>query len=98
VVQLPVWRVSVGAPETALLYLDPVTGAPTGYVDRAARRARWLRDAPHSFDYGFLNNRRPWWDLVMLPLLCSGLVSAGTGLWMAIRRWRPRARRMAPRA
>ncbi|HEV8196726.1 MAG TPA: hypothetical protein VGP87_08820 [Gemmatimonadales bacterium] len=85
---LPVWRISFADREASRLYLDPVSGTPLAFVGRAARRARWLRDAVHSLDLPALNNRRPLWDLVILPLLACGLVLSGTGVWLALRRWR----------
>ncbi len=85
---LPVWRASLHDRNGTLLYFDPVTGAPTGFVDRAVKRARWLRDGLHSLDFGFLNNHRPLWDLVMLPLLFGGLLVSGAGLILGLRRVR----------
>lgn len=92
-VPLPVWRMTFREPGAALLYLDPITGAPVAFVSRAAKRARWLRDAVHSFDYRALNNHRPLWDLVMLPLLLGGALLSGTGLVLMLRRARAAVRR-----
>jgi hypothetical protein len=83
---LPAWRIRYADGENSALYLDAINGTPVGFVDRAARRSRWLRDAIHSFDYPALNNRRPLWDLVILPFLLAGSVSAFTGVWLLLRR------------
>jgi len=85
---LPAWRITFADNERTALYLDSINGTPVGFVNRSARRARWLRDALHSFDYPALNNRRPLWDFVVVPLLLAGSVSAFTGVWLLIRRVR----------
>jgi hypothetical protein len=85
---LPAWRVSFGGPSHPTVYLDAVTGSPVGFLNPAARRTRWLRDALHSFDYPALNNRRPLWYVVVFPLLLGGLVSATTGVTLLVRRVR----------
>jgi hypothetical protein len=85
---LPAWRVSFGDREESRLYLDPVSGRPTGFVDGGTRRSRWLRDALHSFDFRLLSTRKPLWDIVMLTLLAGGVLSSGSGLLLALRRLR----------
>jgi hypothetical protein len=85
---LPAWRIGFSDGEHSALYLDAINGTPVGFVDRSARRSRWLRDAIHSFDYPALNNRRPLWDLTILPFLLAGSVSALTGVWLLLRRVR----------
>jgi hypothetical protein len=85
---LPAWRVTFGDREASRLYLDPVSGRPTGFVDRASRRSRWMRDALHSLDFRALALRRPLWDVVMLTLLAGGLLSSGSGVLLVIRRFR----------
>jgi hypothetical protein len=87
-VHLPAWRVTFGDREASRLYLDPVSGRPTAFVDRAGRRSRWMRDALHSFDFRALARRRPLWDVVMLVSLTGGLLSSGSGLLLALRRLR----------
>jgi hypothetical protein len=85
---LPAWRVTFGDAEASRLYLDAMSGRPTAFVDAAARHARWWRDALHSLDFRFLATQRPLWDIVMLTLLAGGLLSSGTGVVLALRRWR----------
>jgi hypothetical protein len=55
-------------------------------VDAATRSWRWWRDGLHDLDLPALNNKRPWWDLVVLPLMIGGTISAITGLWLLVRR------------
>ncbi len=88
---LPVWRVSFGDARHSVVYVNTFTGEPTGFVDPVVRRWRWLRDGLHTFDYPALNNKRPLWDFVVLPLLAGGFLSACTGVLLAFRR----AKRMA---
>jgi hypothetical protein len=75
--ELPVWRVSLG---------DPDASALVGYVFTTSRVYRWLRDGLHTFDFPAINNKRPLWDLVLLPLMIGGSIAAFTGVWLAIRR------------
>ena len=90
---LPAWRVRFADRERRALYLDAVSGTPVGFVDGDSRRTRWLRDALHSFDYPFLNERRWLWYVVVLPLLFGGLVSTGSGVVLLVRRTRAMQRR-----
>ncbi|CAN5805460.1 PepSY domain-containing protein [soil metagenome] len=85
---LPAWRVTLRDPARSVLYLDPVDGMPTGFVDGRTRRTRWLRDALHSMDYPALNSRPFAWRAVLLPLLAGGAISAITGVVLALRRLR----------
>ncbi len=89
---LPAWRVAFDDANHSVLYLDTVTGVPVGFVDSDVRSWRWWRDALHDIDLPALNNNRPWWDLVVLPLMIGGVVSAITGVWLLLRR----LKRMAP--
>lgn len=83
---LPAWRVTLGDAERSTLYLDTVTGTPTGFVTADTRLWRWLRDGMHSLDFPTLIERRPLWDLLVLPLMAGGLLSAATGGWLLVRR------------
>jgi PepSY-associated TM region len=83
---LPVWRVRFADRERSTVYLDAVNATPTGFVNRAVRRSRWLRDALHSYDYPALNHRRLLWYSIVLPLLLGGLASSGSGVVLLVRR------------
>jgi hypothetical protein len=87
-VHLPAWRIMFADANRSVLYLDTINGSPVGFVDASVRRLRWFRDALHSFDYPLLNNRRPLWDLVVLPVLLGGALIALTGAVLLIRRVR----------
>lgn len=83
---LPAWRVAFGDRAGSVLYLDTVSGWPTGYVDTEVRWYRWLRDGLHSLDFPGLVTHTTAWELVVLILMLGGTVSAATGLWLAGRR------------
>jgi hypothetical protein len=89
---LPVSRVTFDDAAHSVLYLDAVSGEPTGFVDDEFRRWRWMRDGLHSIDFPGINGRRPLWDLIVWLLLLGGTFSAATGVWLA---WR-RVRRLVP--
>lgn len=89
---LPAWRVSFADPTSSAIYLDAVSGKPVGYVDTETRWYRWLRDGLHSFDFPGINDKRPLWDLVLLPLMLGGTIAAFTGVWLLVRRLRRMAR------
>jgi hypothetical protein len=88
---LPAWRVAFADGAHSTVYLETVSGAPVGFVDDNSRTWRWIRDAAHTIDIAALNDHRPLRDLVLLPLLLGGTVSAATGVWLLLRR----VRRMA---
>lgn len=101
---LPVWRAVLADAETTRLYIDPASGQIVRAFDRGGRGFRWLQDGLHSLDFPVLR-QRPWWDLVVLPLLAAVTLVCATGTWMAwnkVRRdlrrvWWRRARRRACR-
>lgn len=89
---LPAWRVRFSDPGHSTVYLETVSGRVVGFVDDASRNWRWWRDGLHSLDFSWLNNRRPLWDLVVLPILLGATAAAVTGVWLLTRRWRRIAR------
>jgi hypothetical protein len=86
--RLPAWRVAFADPEQSTVYLDVVSGKPVGFVNTESRTYRWLRDGLHSLDFPVLNDKRPLWDLVLVPLMLGGTVAAFTGVWLVLRRLR----------
>lgn len=84
--RLPVWRARFDDDARSASYLDVVTGEPVGFVDADTRTWRWLRDGVHSLDFPALVANRPWWDVVVLPLMIGGTLSALTGVWLCVRR------------
>ena len=90
---LPVWRAVLADAEATRLYIDPVSGRLLRAVDRNGRAFRWLQDGLHRLDLPLLR-RRPWWDLVVLPLLAAVTFVCGTGTWMAWNKVRRDVRRL----
>jgi len=85
---LPAWRVEFADADHSAIYLDPVSGKPIGFVNSESRIYRWLRDGLHSFDFPGVNDKRPLWDLVLIPLMLGGSIAAFTGVWLLVRRVR----------
>lgn len=83
---LPAWRVTFDNPERSQVYLDSVSGRLVGYVNTDTRVWRWARDGLHSLDFPALLNRRPLWDVVVLPLMIGGTIASFTGVWLVVRR------------
>lgn len=55
----PVWRVLLQDAEHTSVYLDPVVGLPTAWIDDNVRRWRWWREGLHDFDFPALLNKQP---------------------------------------
>lgn len=90
---LPVWRAVLADAEKTRLYIDPTSGQIVRAFDRNGRGFRWLQDGLHSLDFPVLR-KRPWWDLVVLPLLAAVTLVCATGTWMAWNKVRRDVRRM----
>jgi len=92
---LPVWRLRFGNADDAAdlwLHVDGRTGQPLARLDRSARAERWLYHGLHSWDFDLLLQRRPLWDLLMLPALALGTALSMTSIviaWRRLRRQRP---------
>jgi len=95
-IHLPAWRVAFDDPLRSVVYLDTVSGSPVGFVDTDTRLGRWLRRGMHSLDIPGVVNRRPYWDLIVLPLALGGTLCAATGGWLILRRVR-RMTKVLPR-
>lgn len=97
--RLPVWRAVLKDGEQTRLYIDAASGQLLRAFDRNGRSYRWLQDGLHSLDFPVLR-KRPWWDLVVLPLLAAVTLVCATGTWMAwnkvLRDWRRWRRRRRP--
>ncbi len=91
---LPVMRVQYGDPRATWLYLDPYRGIIVRREERSSRVNRWLYHGLHSFDFPFLYNRRPLWDVVVIFFILGGITSAVTSAAPALRRLRRHTRRL----
>jgi hypothetical protein len=92
---LPVLRVRYGDPQRTWLYFDPRHGTIARKEERLSRLNRWLYHGFHSFDFPFLYDRRPLWDIVVIALSAGGLLLSMTTITAAWRRLRRHARRVA---
>lgn len=84
-VRLPVWRAVLADPQATRLYIDAVSGTLLRGVDGTGRAARWLWNAPHSFDLPGLR-QGPLRYILILPLLAAVTLVCGTGAWMGMRK------------
>lgn len=91
---LPVLRVRYDDPQQTWLYIDPRHGAIARKEERLSRINRWLYHGLHSFDFPFLYNRRPLWDIVVIACSIGGLVLSATTIVTAWRRLRRHGRRL----
>ena len=91
---LPVLRVQYADPRATWLYLDPNRGIILRKEERSSRVNRWLYHGLHSFDFPFLYNRRPLWDIVVIFFILGGITSAVTSAAPAWRRLRRHTRRL----
>lgn len=91
---LPVLRVRYLDEERTWLYFDPHRGTITAQ-QRVSRLNRWLYAALHEFDFPYLYNSRPLWDIVVILLSIGGIVASGSTLWPTVRRLGRHGRRLA---
>jgi hypothetical protein len=77
---LPVLRVRYNDPPRTWLYFDPSRGAVVRKEERLSRLNRWLYRGLHSFDFPFLHQRRPLWDVALITLSVGGIVLSMTTL------------------
>lgn len=85
-VELPVLRVKFSDSAKTWVYISPRTGEIVGLSDSRRRLYRWFYDGLHRWDFGFLINHRPFWDLWMWAWLIPGLVVAVSGVVIGVRR------------
>ena len=82
---LPVIRVRMGDALDSRYYVDPKTATVVGSYSTRDWVSRWLYHGLHSFDFPWLINHRPLWDIVVLTLMLGGTALCVTSLVMA---WR----------
>ena len=93
---LPVLRLQFGDPERTRFYVDVASGQVLGRSTQRNRVYRWLYNGLHSFDFKWLRERRPLWDIVVLTFCAGGLALAVIGLIAAVRRLRRELRGAVP--
>ena len=75
------------------LYLDPHRGTVSQQT-RYSRMNRWLYAALHEFDFPFLYERRPLWDIAVILLSIGGIVLSGSTFWPMLKRLQRHGRRL----
>ncbi|HTE42211.1 MAG TPA: hypothetical protein VK629_15400 [Steroidobacteraceae bacterium] len=92
-VDLPVYRVALDDKDRTRYYVSPLSGDVLGKVDPIQRWYRWLFEGLHRLDFTSFLRQRPWWDLIVLPLLSGVTIVCCTGVFMGYRRLTARKRR-----
>lgn len=83
---LPALQVQFDDPDESWYYIDLATGEVILRHTRNSRMARWLYNGLHSFDFPFLRENRPLWDILLLILCLTGLVFSVTSVMLGWRR------------
>ena len=88
---LPVIVADVHDRDGSRYYVDPQTGRVVGrYSDRDWMQ-RWLYNGLHSFNFPWLYNYRPLWDVVVIAFMAGGTALSVTSLVLA---WRAIGKRL----
>jgi hypothetical protein len=82
---LPVILARVNDEGGSRYYIDPKTARIVGTHNARNWFSRWVYHALHSFDFPWLYNYRPAWDIVVILFMLGGTVLAFTSLLLA---WR----------
>src|SRR5262249_41569525 len=81
---LPVLLFKLADPEHTWLYIDPRRGRTVEqHTDDDSFVTRWLYHGLHSWNYPWLYNHRPAWDIVVLALMFGGLAVSLTSVILA---------------
>jgi hypothetical protein len=86
---LPVVVIQLEDRDRTRFYIDPKTVRVVRAYSSQSWMTRWLYHAPHSFDFPWLYEHRPFWDIVVLTLLCGGVTLSITSIllsWRVLRR------------
>jgi hypothetical protein len=82
---LPVILARVNDQGESRYYIDPKTARIVGAHNARNWFSRWVYHAMHSFDFPWLYNYRPAWDIVVIVFMIGGTALAVTSLILA---WR----------
>jgi hypothetical protein len=85
---LPVLRLQFADGERTCFYVDVQTGRIVARSTQRNRIYRWLYNGLHSFDFKWLRERRPLWDVVVVTFCLGGLALSLIGVIAAWRRLR----------
>jgi len=89
---LPVILARLNDADQSRYYIDPKTGRVVGNYNSGNWVSRWLYHGLHSFDFPWLYNYRPLWDIVVLTFMVGGTALCVTSLILA---WRVLGRKLA---
>jgi hypothetical protein len=88
---LPVILARLSDPEGSRYYIDPKTARIVGAYSSEGWVSRWLYHGLHSFDFPWLYNNRPLWDVVVIAFMVGGTALSVTSIILA---WRVIARKL----
>jgi hypothetical protein len=77
---LPVIRIQFADPDRTWFYIDPATGQVLERSTHFNRVYRWLYNGLHSWDFPWLWEHRPLWDLVVIVFSLGGIASSVFGI------------------
>jgi hypothetical protein len=89
---LPVVLARLNDADGTRYYIDPQTGRIVGSYSARSWMERWLYHGLHSFDFPWLYNYRPAWDIVVITFMVGGTALCVTSLILA---WRVVGRKLA---
>lgn len=87
---LPVVLARVDDEQHTRYYIDPRTGRIVSTYSARTWMSRWLYHGLHSFDFPWLYDHRPAWDIVVIVFMLGGTALSVTSVLLA---WRVIARR-----
>ncbi len=85
---LPVLRVRFGDEASSWFHLDPASGVVLDRSTRVNRVYRWLYNGLHSWDWWWLWQHRPLWDIAVIAFSLGGFALSMTGVIVGWRRLR----------
>jgi hypothetical protein len=88
---LPVVLAQLNDAEQTRYYIDPKTARVVGNYSSRNWVSRWLYHGLHSFDFPWLYNYRPLWDIVVITFIVGGTALCVTSLILA---WRVLGRKL----
>ena len=89
---LPVVLARLDDAEHTRYYIDPKTARIVGNYSADHWVSRWLYHGLHSFDFPWLYDYRPLWDIVVITFMVGGTLLCVTSLILA---WRVLGRKLA---
>lgn len=85
---LPALRVKFLDDSSTWFHIDLNTGQVVNRLTTKGRVQRWLYNGLHSFDFNFLIQNRPLWDMLVFTLCVPGLFFSLTAVVIAFKRSR----------